>query len=1411
MRNRLIIILILTATSVLVSSQVTASRYVSPTGNSSSQCPPGQQCLTMDEYASQPGIHFLSNTAFIFLQGFHQLTSNVTIRGVQNVSFQGDTSGLGVELSLSDRASLTVINCANMRIDSLSIMISGSYDYALAFHNTDAVLILNTTVTSGEESARCSALFFESSTVEITNSQFLDLSSYHGSITLSSQTNASFRGSNRFISNTALTGGAIYCTNSALNITGSSHFANNHATVLANTPRGGCSKFYDQSNVNDGFGGAIFGDTSQISIAGLFTFVNNSAMLTGGAIAVINNSMLTIESDSASQLDNKTLFAQNTITAPDPDAYDFDYISSPGSGGGIYIEESQLDLMSVTFLDNSSPVGGGAMLLNQSVVTLSNITMVNNSAAFGGAIGVVNGTELSIIGQNYFEGNSVSMNGGAIYIFSSSTASLIGENVFNKNAARRGSGMYVLTASAQIEGVTIFDENTGAGNRGRGSALYVNEGNVAFNGLTHFHNNTAGSRGRGGAVYMFNASLSFNGSSFFLTNRADRGGAVYLSYASVTFYNNTYFIGNRAERRGGVVYLLSSSITFRGQGENVFEGNYAGGRGGVAYLAEGSLVFLHESSTTSFSGNTADLLGGVILSYDGYIHMKGSMNFEANTADFGGAMALYGTSRVRLTPTLLVNFTHNRANFDGGAIYFADSVTSSQCTNAVPVECFVTIGSDSFENISLKFVNNSAMMSGNALYGGLMDSCRLYFGTNLFDSTLCQDRTSTNFRRNALEVLSNISTISLSDISSPPVQICVCENGSTHACNQEVSIAVKPGQQFTLSIASLGQARHIVNSTVLSKNVYFSNDHRLSPAIQLTGKSCTQVTYRLFASVTNVRARYQLYFDGPCQSLNRGLDLTIDILPCPVGFKLFGEECVCEESIKLFTESCFIDNAAIERASNNFWISQQMNSTGPIEGVVIHQSGCPFDYCLSSAINVTLDNPNIQCDNNRTGVLCGRCKENFSLTLGSLHCLPCTDSYLALIIPFALAGIALIVILFLLRLTVAKGTINGLIFYANIVQANHQAFFPRETINFFTVFIAWLNLDFGIEACFYDGLDIYVYSWLQFLFPFYVWLLIIIIITASHYSQRIASGLGQNPVAVLATLLLTSYSKILTAIITPLTKTYLYRSVRSDVDPSSTVWLFDANRAYFSDPAHIVLGLFAIFALLVLPYTFLLLFGHWIQVKSHWRFFSWINKLKPFMDAYYAPYKKRARYWTGLLLLTRCGLFLTFAFNSVGSSGSRVNLLAVSSVCIALAVLKERVYEKHYNDILESFFILNLCVFSIATLYILEDEGGSQFLLSGVSVGITFVVFFAIILIHVYMRLSKTAPWLKMKTYIENKYPFSALFHQQLPSQEDQTQKKGVVELTGLDRQTTELTFEQTLDESTVIVLREPLLEQSTY
>ena len=74
------------------------------------------------------------------------------------------------------------------------------------------------------------------------------------------------------------------------------------------------------------------------------------------------------------------------------------------------------------------------------------------------------------------------------------------------------------------------------------------------------------------------------------------------------------------------------------------------------------------------------------------------------------------------------------------------------------------------------------------------------------------------------------------------------------------------------------------------------------------------------------------------------------------------------------------------------------------------------------------------------------------------------SAYLSLLIAFVIAGIGLVNVLLILRQTVAVGTTNGLIFYANIIAVNRTLFFPPDKTNIIKVFIAWANLVLGVET-----------------------------------------------------------------------------------------------------------------------------------------------------------------------------------------------------------------------------------------------------------------------------------------------------------------------------------------------------------
>ena len=122
-------------------------------------------------------------------------------------------------------------------------------------------------------------------------------------------------------------------------------------------------------------------------------------------------------------------------------------------------------------------------------------------------------------------------------------------------------------------------------------------------------------------------------------------------------------------------------------------------------------------------------------------------------------------------------------------------------------------------------------------------------------------------------------------------------------------------------------------------------------------------------------------------------------------------------------------------------------------------------------------------------------------------------------------------------------------------------FLPWRSTHILFIFIAWFNLDLSIETCFFEGLDAYHKTWLQFLFPLYIWSISGLIIILSKYSRRIAKVMGNNSVPVLATLFLLSYAKLLRIIISALSYTVLYTSVGH-----KRVWSADGNVDYILGP-----------------------------------------------------------------------------------------------------------------------------------------------------------------------------------------------------------------------------------------------------
>ena len=1020
------------------------------------------------------------------------------------------------------------------------------------------------------------------------------------------------------------------------------------------------------------------------------------------------------------------------------------------SSGAIWASASSLHFSGTNnFIGNSANNAGGAIsaVFNTSLNFTGTSDFCLNSAEYGGAIGTAFNVVVNFAGNKKFIGNSAKF-GGAIFAGSSTSLSFSGTSEFSHNSAKtRGGAIYTYNNTVfNFTGTNKFISNYV--NTADGGAICAYENVVlTFNGTNAFSSNSAAYIG--GAIYTYNNTvLTFNGTNTFNGHSAKyRGGVIYAELEILLkFIGTSDFSSNSAEANGGAIYVVSKVVlTFNGS--NKFLSNSAH-YGGAIFAATN--ISLNFNGTSSFGNNSA-ILGGAIFAYgDSKLTFNRSIIFINNGKHInnidevseGGALFLTTSSTFSVLPHTTVCWEQNFATL-GGAI-FVENVYPFMiyCTKTAPKEkCFFQLPGQTLSNgidVQLVFKNNSADAAGSVLYGGAIDNCKLtdldpHSSGEVFDMLFhIKDDTDYN---------------TTSKISSDPLHICPCKDnlpdcsGSLHVPN-----FVYPGETFHISAVTVGQRDGTVSSTVRSAaTLNLTDPHPVKlldyQHLQYANNTCTKFNYTVFSLTQKVKIEIHPE-NSPCSS--GSLYFLVNLhQTCPPGFNISepARSCVCEPRLAQYTNQCNITNGVgrITRDSNqHFWIGYDHSS----HEIILHPH-CPFDYCVNDTTVFPLNNTDLQCEHNRSGLLCGRCKEGYSLVLGTSECRKCTNNiYLALLIPFALLGVVLVFLLLACKLTVATGTLSGLVFYANIVGANHTLFLPVKSTDALSVFIAWLNLDFGIETCFYDGMNVYSKTWLQFVFPAYIWLLVGLTILVSHFSSRFAKLLGSNPVSVLATLILLSYAKVLRTFITAVYFTHLdYQTY------SRTVWLYDGNIDYLSGK-HIPLFVVAVlvFLFFFLPYTLLLLFGQWLQTISHLRLFSWVNsaRLKPFMDSYHAPYKAKHRYWPGLLLVLRFVLLLVFALNP--QQDPNINLLAIllgAGILQLWAWTSGGVYKNWCLDALEGSVALNLIMLVGAT-YCVKLIEGNQLAVGYTSVSIAFGTFIVVLAYHIFQQLRHTKLWKKV-------------------------------------------------------------------
>ena len=1372
-------------------------------------------CMTLSEFLDSYSVDNVE-LEVIFLPGNYALNS--TIFSLNDTPFVTLKSSTG-------ESSRHIINCHmstkfKFKFQSL-VNISGLTLNGCLDNEVSGVesFIMEDCRVKGDKEKSGRALMITNSTAHIVRSHFTSFNSYKGGALSCSLSNVSMLHCN-FTDSRATNGGVLHVESSSFVTIEKCLFLNNMAHsddfgdhfIKSTTMSRGCSGMFKNYHQDDfcTSGGTIYALESDI-VVHLSTFTNNNA-LAGGVVYCINKTRINISNSTFSnnkatvsggvihQLDclvsittssfynnsgknGGVLYHNHTdVTTSEclkvEDSY-FSDNTAVEKGGVVFISSSNVSILGCQFHSNKAQDRGGALFVTaDTYTTITSVNFTNNTAKIGGALRVTDNSTVFVSESTTFMGNSADY-GAAIHFDNGYQLTFKGNISIVENNASVGV-IRVIDSTFKLCKNVLFSRNFGSLSAFRSKVTL--EGNVTFTGnnLMVKLNIRQKLELKDGCITIAITILNIcrNAKVSIVNNTAQNGGGILAISSAINIrYSDLSIHNNLATDTGGGVYLYQSTVYFRSIANVVNISNNKAYRRGGGIHAISSSIILHNKATP-------------------HINQSIHLFIIFNTADKGGGVYLEVNSRF-LTTTETgngyqkaikdVHLVNNSAE-SGGAIYVADNTIEGTCssiglsesiTAKSQSQCFFQFSQVENKECNVKFTdifsfeNNSAQY-GPLLFGGLLDRCTMSSFTGV---NQCHVQYS--------KILGYSDGIA-NYTSSLPVRVCICrENGtfSEFVCNEVQKVSVMKGELIQLCIVAVDQMNHSVNATIHS---YLSNYS--SGTLE---KGQKEVNIQAECTLLNFTIKSQenhedllLHAKGPCKDKGIStLNVTVNFIPCKchAGFEVNDDihdrcECSCDKKLLLLPyikkSYCISTNFTIERSKKYYWISI-VNET------IISSEYCPSDYCHPSMppIYIDLGDPNgadVQCNFNRTGKLCGKCQEGLAFSLSSSRCVECPEHWPVIFtfvtLGFVLIGLLMVVFLLITNLTVASGSLNGVIFYANIIGANQDLFMPFQHTNFHTVFIHWLNLNFAFDYCFLKNMDAYVSSWLQLTFPVYLILIVVAVMIFSKYSARFAKLIGhRNPIATLATLVLVSYTKLLQSVITVLSFGDMYYI--HDVKNIERVWLYDASVLYLKGK-HIPLFIVAVFIVLLgICYTALLLFWQLLIRLPNRAIFRWVRntKLSSFIDAYHAPFTARHRYWTGVLLLARVVLHLTAAVNV---SGKHIDLLAVSLVVVGILLLQGysgiNIYKKWALNVFEFTSSLNILTFCIAKYYVLfTDEG--HLAIAYVSVTVEFILFLCIIVYHSTVKFKiqhriKKCIWYKSRSNQDLNIPFLSNQHQSMSS-----------------------------------------------
>ena len=685
--------------------------------------------------------------------------------------------------------------------------------------------------------------------------------------------------------------------------------------------------------------------------------------------------------------------------------------------------------------------------------------------------------------------------------------------------------------------------------------------------------------------------------------------------------------------------------------------------------------------------------------------------FTNNSGSKGGAVSLVGISTFHFQSNSTFRFENNTAEV-GGAIY---SLSTNQHDYILSHTCFLKYWSREEErvvsdrNTTFHFINNTATSNiGNSIYVSTLKPCR----------NSCPDQ-NWNCSTKTAESVFNCC---VAHFTFSPNQSNII-NTMSYEFKDNLPLgnisAIIPGQTINLNLTVLDEYLSDVTklsifkvSTPEGSKVSIRTDYEYTKTgdVQIYGQQNSKGS--IIVETNDLRGVVKWY--------------DISLTDCQPGYTISKTgECMCQEG-KFYGIYCNPNkNKSYALVFTQTWV-------GKNDEVGILSSLCPNGFCQyvtedskTEFIRFASLNSTDNCVNGREGVLCGKCKQGYSVMYHSIYydCHQdkdaCNYGFVVYILAELLPVTIIFIIVIVFNISFTSGALNGFVFFAQIGQFHGiYRYTSSKSVKLLSqsqdFFYGLFNLRIDMARyCLWTGattLDVLAMKYVTITFSL-ILVLCLIILLKYCACYRVCSRMSFRSTIIhgLSAFLVMCYSQCARVTFSILRPSILWKEGPKTYNSmvvfmSGNIKFFGLEHCKYAIPALFFLVSFVFLPPAVLLYHAIISkFLPIMNRKGYCNSPSLTNRLllidlKPLLDSFQGCFKDRYRFFAGMYFLYRFLFLSLHIFSPTEAVFYSFNELFLIIVVCIHAIFQP--YEQQWHNNLDTLLLVNLTIINGISLYL---------------------------------------------------------------------------------------------------------------